>query len=411
MGMGGVQRITKFCKYLPEFGWQPTVVTVKNTVYYSFDETLLDEIQKTKIYRTESLDPLRIAFKLGAKKEIKPNSNSQKSTLNFFADLLLPDNKILWTPFAIQKAKELFKEKKFDAILTTSPPHSIHFIGLYLKRKFGIPWIVDFRDPWENGHLERVKNKTKKSILLRIEKKILRESDYIISVTPSATEAFASKLSSTIKDKFATITNGFDSEDFEAEKVTHTRKFTITYTGTISVHANPKKTLEALKILASEVGKEKILFKFVGTFTNGIYKEILKSFEDSVEIKEFGYLSHSKAISETLNSDVLLLLAEKNLTNVIPAKVFEYIATRKPILAILPESDTKAILKTIPNSEVCDIKDCPKILETLRKLYSQWENGELKQNKNDISSFERKNQTKKLVSILESLTNKKSSIQ
>ncbi len=411
MGMGGVQRITKFCKYLPEFGWQPTVITVKDTVYYGFDETLLDEIPEAKIYRTESLDPLRIAFKLGAKKEIKPSSNSQKSILNFISDLFLPDNKILWTPFAIQKAVELFKEEKFDAILTTSPPHSIHFIGLYLKRKFGIPWIIDFRDPWVNGHLEQVKNDTKKTILHRIEKKILKESDFVISVTPSTSEVFASKLSSTLKDKFTTITNGYDLADFEEQKEVSRSKFTITYTGTISVHANPKKILEALKILASEVGKEKILIKFVGTFTNEIYKDILESFKDSIEIKEFGYLSHTKAISETINSDILLLLAEKNLTNVIPAKVFEYIATRKPILAILPESDTKAILEKIPNSEVCDIEDDFKILATLRKLYSKWENGELELNKNDISSFERKSQTKKLVSIFESLTNKKSPIQ
>lgn len=412
MGMGGVQRVTKFCKYLPEFGWQPTVITVKNTVYYGFDETLLSEIPQTKIHRTESLDPLRVAFKFGAKKEIKPSKNSQKSTLNFFSSLFLPDNKILWTPFAIQKANELLKEEKFDVILTTSPPHSIHFIGLYLKRKFGIPWIADFRDPWADSYLEQENSSFKNSILRRMEKRILKNVDLVVSFNHKCSKDFLKKLPK-LKNNLVTVTNGFDKTDFDFSIPQEKQpKFTLTYLGSISKYANPKRILLALKKLSEKVGKEKIIVKFIGTFTNEeIWNEIL-TFSNFIEIQRIGYLSHSEALLEASSSDVLFLFTEENGTGVVPSsKIYEYLAFRKQILAVLPNSDTKNILEKIPNAKVCNPKDEQGIFQAVNEFYQNWEEGDLNLNQSDISQFERRELTKKLAKRLESLINKKSPIQ
>lgn len=412
MGMGGVQRITKFCKYLPEFGWQPTVITVKNTVYYGFDETLLDEIPLTKIYRTESLDPLRVAFKLGAKKEIKPSKSSQKSILNFMSELFLPDNKILWAPFAIQKAVELFKREEFDAILTTSPPHSIHFIGLYLKRKFGIPWVADFRDPWADSYLEQENSSFKNSILRRMEKKILKNSDLVVSFNHKCSEDFLQK-SLNLKNKLITITNGFDKSDFNFLMPKEVQpKFTLTYLGSISKYANPKRILLALKKLSEKVGKEKIIVKFIGTFTNNEIWNEIQAFSEFVEIQRIGYLSHSEALLEASKSDVLFLFTEENGTGVVPSsKIYEYLAFRKQVLAVLPDSDTKKILDEIDNARVCEPKDEEGILQAVSEFYQNWENGDLNLNESEISQFERRILTKKLAETLGTFTNKKSPIQ
>ncbi|MCC7430163.1 glycosyltransferase family 4 protein [bacterium] len=408
MGMGGVQRITKFCKFLPAFGWQPTVITVKPTAYYGFDETLSGEIKQTKIHRTESLDPLRLAYFLNKTKKAQQQTSDKNSFVSKLFSLFLPDNKILWVPFAIKKAKKLLETETFDAVFTTSPPHSVHFAGLYVKKNFGITWIADFRDDWVGGHLDFQKNKFMNSISKRMEQKILKNADAIISVTETTTQNFQAKLNRN-SEKFFTITNGFDLEDFVFEQnFEPQKKFTITYTGSISKFADPIKILEALKILASKVGKDKILIKFIGTFTNSNFEEMISTYEKYFEIQKIGYLPHKEAIFETAKTDILLLLAESNLTGMIPGKLFEYLAYRKPILGVLPKSDSFVILSKVSNAKLCEPHEESEILANIELLYNDWKNNSLDKNSSDFSVFERKNLTARLVEILGSKNNKKS---
>ena len=152
MGMGGVQRATKFAKYLPSFGWEPIILTVKDVDYFAKDYTLLKELSSdTKVIRTGSFDPLRLSYLL--KSIMKKNKKSRGETYTplkakILSWLFFPDNKIGWIPFALSKGLKICKNEKIDLIFSTSPPPSLHLIGYFLKKLTGKVWLADFRDEW-----------------------------------------------------------------------------------------------------------------------------------------------------------------------------------------------------------------------------------------------------------------------
>src|SRR3990172_4970802 len=158
LGMGGTQRVAKFAKYLPEFDWQPYIVTVKNIAYYSYDETLIKDIAKVKVIRTGSFDPQRLFYILNKFKKkqasaagLSPKKRKLNQVLNW---LLIPDTKILWLPFVLFHAVKIIKRENIKHIITTSPPHSVHLAGFLLKIFFGIKWFADFRDGWISGNFQ-----------------------------------------------------------------------------------------------------------------------------------------------------------------------------------------------------------------------------------------------------------------
>jgi len=158
-GGAGVQRWLKFTKYLPEYGWEPVILTVKEECasYAQWDETLAKEINPSlKVIRTASFEPYSLYVRISGKKEIPYGGFTNEGNPTFFQKLsrfirgnfFIPDPRRGWNRYAIKAAKKLMEEEKFVAIITTGPPHSTHLIGYQLKLITGIKWIADFRDPW-----------------------------------------------------------------------------------------------------------------------------------------------------------------------------------------------------------------------------------------------------------------------
>ena len=148
MGLSGVQRTLKFVKYLPQFGWQPTVLTVTPTGYFAQDYTLLEEIRALHIdiERVGSLDPNRLFRKKGV---VKMPSERWRKILTYLSDMFfIPDNKIGWKRKALNAAEALFEKKQFEIIFATAPPFTDFLIGEELSKKFKKPLVVDYRDPW-----------------------------------------------------------------------------------------------------------------------------------------------------------------------------------------------------------------------------------------------------------------------
>ena len=390
MGMGGTQRATKFVKYLPAFNWQPIVVTVKNVKYYAQDLTLLDDVSKSKIIRTESLDPLRLFFRIASSGEktraLKP-ANGSFSILNFLNKilvnwLLIPDSKILWLPFSIFTSLKLIKQNKVRIIFTTSPPHSAHLGGLILKWITSVKWVADFRDDWTGGESQPSPTILHSFLNKFFEKFVLKFADRVISMCDPLTENLRKKGSCFQTGKFLTITNGYDAEDFSGLiKQTPHSKFTITHAGSISKVSDPQSFLKAIHSLFEQNPhlQDRIRIQFFGTDIFGNLNHLIKKYNLSKNIFPIKYLPHQEVLKEVMKSHLLLLVINKRTDEeIITSKVFEYLGAGKPILLISGEGEVAILIRKFKRGSVVKDKNIGEIKETIFKCYDLYQKGCLK---------------------------------
>lgn len=358
LGMGGTQRVAKFVKYLPGFGWQPTIVTVKDVAYYAFDPKLLHDVRSAQVVRTGSLDPQRLLakFSTGVAKKTETRSSHQQSKSSRLWEalnskvlpfLLIPDSKVLWLPHAISAAACLLKNQRFDAIMTTSPPHSIHFAGMYLHKQSAIPWIADFRDGWVGGEFQQEPSIFHQKLNDWLQSKVLIEADRVIGVSNGLTASLKGCYSSR-SEKFVTITNGYDIDDFkQAPKPKVDKdKFTFCHCGAVTAASDLKYFLLGLQqalLLRPQLGNQ-LRVEFVGQVLLESFNKMIKIL--GLEIQLTGYKSHDQAIGHIKSANALILtVSDKVSTGFIPGKLFEYLFAHKPILAIVPHGETASILR------------------------------------------------------------------
>lgn len=412
LGMGGVQRMTKFAKYLPRFGWKPIIVTVKDVVYYAKDQTLLDELKGREIHRTESLDPLRLIYLL---RDRSPRNKGEESTsnssslekLNDFLNqwLYLPDSKILWWPFALSKSIKIVKKGEIDVVLTSSPPHSSHLVGFFLKKFWNIPWVTDFRDNWTGRELDRSPTLVHRNLNRFLEQLTLRNSDKVISVSEFITQDLRRK-SGGGNAKFITITNGYDPEDFIGGKKVQNEKFTIVYCGTLCPVSDPKNFLAAMRMLIEENrdlrGSIRVLL--VGSYYGIDLPSMMDGLDDVVKL--VGYVSHKESINYLLNSDLLLFLIAPWCTpGMIKGKLFEYLASRKPILALIPEGEAAEIIRKSGRGVVIDPENINGIKKGMVKFFRLWKEGRRHLYESDeVKKYSRIALTRRLAQILDEVS-------
>ena len=360
-GGAGVQRWLKFAKYLPEFGWQPVILTV-NPEYASYpqrDISLLSEVDPScLVYTTKSFELYNLYKLLSGKKEVPYGGFANESKEGILqkvskflrGNFLLPDPRKGWNSYALKKAAELIREHNIDTVVTTSPPHSTQLIGLRLKQKFNIRWIADLRDPWTDIYYYNQFNHTAlaRKIDKSYERKVVEKADLLITVSEDVKRLFAEKSKLPIAAKTVVIPNGFDEDDFtNTTYPAETRKI-ISYTGTISEAYDVDSLLEALASLDVNL-KAQLLIRFVGKVPHSIEQKFRTT---GLTIELVGYVDHSKSIEYLFRSDLLLLVIPKvkNNRGILTGKFFEYLASQKPILAIGP---TKGDLAKIIQETQC----------------------------------------------------------
>ncbi|MFQ5824437.1 MAG: glycosyltransferase [bacterium] len=413
LGMGGTQRPAKFVKYLPQFGWIPYVVTVKDVAYYAKDPTLLEDIKFTKIYRTGSLDPQRLLSKLSFKKSKAEFNNhvfTKKKWQKFnkiVTWILIPDSKLLWIPFAFLQALKLIKKESINCLLTTSPPHSIHLAGLLLKRLAGISWTADFRDGWSGGNFQYEPTIFHKWINRQLEKIVLTKADRVISVSQKLVEYFKYKVP-VQESKFLVLTNGFDYEDISNFKDLHrNNKFTVTFCGAMTSITPLNSFLESLSHLFKNHPdlRDEILVKLIGIDWDGNAKETIHQFELDGVVRLLGYVCHREALKEILRADLLLYpIAVWASDDFIPGKTFEYLASGNPILIVGPEVEGAGILKQTTEVVITSHDDLAVIEQTVLKYFYLFKQKSIKKlHKNEILFYERKHLTNRLAKILDDL--------
>jgi glycosyltransferase involved in cell wall biosynthesis len=375
-GGAGVQRWFKFSKYLPEFGWDPVVLTVdpEYAAYPVTDQSFADDLpQSVKVHTTRATDYFSI---YNTDKSKIPNAgfaNNSDNTIrgkilrfvrgNFF----LPDPRRGWNKYAIKKASELINAEGIKNIITTSPPHSTQLIGLKLKKKFPrVNWIADLRDPWTDIYYYHQFYPTlvSKAIDLNFEKQVLEKADKVITVGESLKKLFSSK-SEGLESKTEVITNGYDEPDFKAVSVSRSPIFTITYVGTLSENYPVKGFIDAVSLF-----KNKYKIRFIGSVSQ-VHRELIKSRIPETSLEFISYVKHSSAIEYMLGTTVLLLIIPDHPSNksIITGKLFEYLASEKPIICIGPtEGDAAAIIAETAHGMTFSYEDSKGISEYLTQI-------------------------------------------
>jgi len=405
----GVQRWLKFIKYLPQLGWEPTVLTTIDGDYPATDESLLSSVPKgIKIIRTKTptFSGMYNRFtKAGESKmphgslEINPtDSPFKKISIWIRLNLVIPDARKIWNKFAYQAAREELFTNKYDAVITTGPPHSTHLIGLKLKKKYNINWIADFRDPWtQMGYLKNVKRlKITSCFDGLLENKVVKTCDAVIA----ASQKIISDLNCS-PDKIHLITNGFDPQDYEKikkEKIDN--NFNLNYFGTLPPESNPISVLEAVIQLHKE-GITNIKMNFWGNVSEEV-KERLNKLDESGIVKFNQHITHNKAIELMSNSSMLLLMINnvKNNEGIITAKIFEYMGSGVTILGVGPtNSEPSTILLETGSGKMFQYKRVDEIADHIKTIHKLWQQGKETVLK-DINEYNCVNLTKKLDAVL-----------
>jgi len=429
VGGGGVQRSSKFVKYLPDFEWNPVVLTVKEPYDFYSDNSLLNDLNKdVKIYRTSSLEPMkwvRKYLKRRWKKHIDAENLekiSHKKTLkpSFLVKLktyiLIPDNEIFWLPFAIRRGFKIIRKEKPSLIYSTASPFTDHLIALILSKFSGLPWVADFRDFWVD-RANFPTNRWRLFIDRKLEKYVLNKADHVVT----STSVIAEKFKGIYPDqKYTVITNGYDEDDFRDSEIIipHESEFRITYTGIFNQFQNPKKIFLALKkiIEEREALRKKLKLKFIGQLDNpgdfenlNLFKELgLDQYSDMIPYKK-----HKEAISEMCQSTILLLLIGNYpySEGILTGKLFEYFRSGRPILAVVPTEGLAADLIRLTNSGiVVSNKNVDEIAEGISRLFDLFVERKLEETfkSEGIENYSRKYLTEKLSEVFESVVSLKS---
>src|SRR5690554_1720410 len=336
-GGPGVQRWLKFVKYFRDFGIEPVVYIPENPNYPLVDDAFLGEIPTDiEIIKFPIREPYSFANLFSKEKTKKMSSGIiSKSKSSAFEKLLLyvrgnffiPDARVGWVKPSGNFLSEYISKNPVHTIITTGPPHSLHLIGLRLKRELGVNWIADFRDPWTTIHYHKLLrlNKFSRKKHKELEAEVLNNADTVVVTSPTTKREFAAITSKPIE----IVTNGFDVS--EEKETTLDRNFSISHIGSLLSGRNPEVLWEILEEISAEnpVFKKKLHLQFAGAVSEEV-KESLQKY-GLMERSDFkGYVSHSEALELQKKSQVLLLVEmDTPETNaIIPGKLFEYLASR-----------------------------------------------------------------------------------
>ena len=410
-GGSGVQRWLKFVKYLQDFDVEPVVYTVQDPKYALMDETLEKEIPKNiTILKQPIWEPNNLLTLFKSKQQktsagfLNPDPSFLEKQLQYIrANYFIPDARKFWIKPSIKYLSEYLKNNKVDVIITTGPPHSLHLIGMELKRRFPIKWISDFRDPWTDIDYFHQLPLTEKAIQKHkeLEKKVLQQPDVVIVIGKTMKEKF---------DKFnkniQIISNGFDGE-IAASEGELDNKFSITHIGLMNADRNPKILWEVLSEMISENSEfaKNLEIKLIGEVAKEVKTHIADSKLEKMT-QYINYVPHHKVMEYQRSTQVLLLAVNNVLSakGIITGKIFEYLQANRPIVAIAPKNgDLAEIIDKTNAGFVVDFDDKENLKKTILDLYKKYKGGELKVDTNNIEQYQRKNLTSKLAEVIKNI--------
>ena len=410
-GGPGVQRWLKFVKYLRDFEVEPVVYIPENPNYPLIDKSFINEVPKDiEVIRQPIFEPYKLAAVLSKKntKTISSGIIKQKEKQNFIQKLMLfirgnffiPDARKFWIQPSVKFLKSYLEKTNIDTIITTGPPHSLHLIGLGLKRQLHLRWIADFRDPWTQIGYQKQLKLTKYSAKKHqsLEKQVLNTADQIITTSFTTKKEFALKTTKPIE----VITNGFDSELNTESKLDGI--FSISHIGSLLSGRNP----ELLWKVLAEISKENENFRrdFKLKLYGAVSDDVVQSIKNAGLENELifgGYISHKEAIAVQKKSQLLLLIEidSEETKGIIAGKLFEYLASKRPILAIGPRTwDVAKIIEETHSGKSFLYNQEVALKEYILNSYQRYRENKLLPDSKNIEDYHRKNLTKQLAKLI-----------
>lgn len=421
LGGPGVQRALKFTKYLPEFGWEPHVLTVKEIQYYVHDPSLMKDIPPiATIYRTESLDPMRVSARFlrerrhqhqadrgrrnGTGRRLRQDSWLVRAYRGLKDAFVIPDMQVGWAPFAIRAGLDIIKRERIDVVLCTMPPFSSALIARSLKRRSGVPYVLDYRDSWNDDPvIIRPPTELHRKAHLSIEARCVSEADAVTVYGEWLRDRLVGRFPA-IEGRCSVLSNGFDRDDLAASvsaREANTRSRLI-YMGSLYEMYAPTMTtfLSALRSLPGEM-LERLEVLFLGQ-SYAQARDQVRDMGLSEVVRFEGYVSHEKALELLMSSDGALLFLRRGDTSTVTGKVFEYLMAGLPIVACVePDGMCAGVLREAGHDEwISAPQDLKQLTRNLLTLIDQgWPRPS--DAKPDV--FDRRNITAKLASVLESV--------
>ena len=448
-GGSGVQRWVKFAKYLPSEGWQPVIYTPENPEQLAVDESLAAEVPaEAEIIKTHITEPYELYKKFLKKSghskeavEVNPvnaqnKTFAQKAAMWVRGNFFRPDPRCLWIRPSVKFLKKYLEEHPVDLIVSTGPPQSMHIIGMKLARETGLPWIADFRDPWTKIFYFKHLSMTRATERWhrRMEKRVLDEASVVVAVSPLVQQEFQNMTQTPVE----LITNGFDECDFEQgapdqsgvshpgpDQATNSapdqksrlaaggpdKDFVITHTGLFAADGNPTTLWKVLaaKCTKDEEFRKHLRIRFVGKTDDAILEAVRAEGLDG-HLTDMGYQPHAVAIREQRTASLLILPLRKEpeYRAVLPGKLFEYLASWRPVLGIgQPDGAMSMILNTTKTGVVLNWEDEASITRFIDLCWKNHLKGELTVDDADISQFTRRNLTHRMAELFDRLTRSK----
>ncbi len=422
-GGSGVQRSLKFTKYLPAFGWLPTVLTVRpeHASYPDLDPDLAEEVPlDVDVERTYAWDPYALYARVlkKRKEDVVSVGFLGEAEMNFRqrvarwirANVFLPDARVGWVPFALRRGDDLLREVHFDAVLTTGPPHSVHLIGLLLAMRHRLPWLTDFRDPWTeiDYYADLPMTAPAKAVDAMMERLVLRRA----TAGTVVSRAMQDQLSRLTDMPLTVIENGFDPADFEGIATgTATDEFVLSHVGNLNDARNPKALWEALARLDVEETMPKLRLSFVGNVEPAVLSSAARHGLNE-RISTMRYIPHADAVKRMKSATMLLLSINRvqGAEGIVTGKVYEYVASRRPVLGIGPtEGDAARVLHDSGAGVLFDFDDAAGIAAHLRRSYDDWASGTPLEGAAEAAMlrYSRREQAAEMAALLDEILNRR----
>ena len=406
-----MQRWLKFVKYLREFGIEPVVYVPKDPHYPLLDPSLEAEVPSDiKVIRRSIFEPYGFA-KIFSKKQTKEISSGiipeegkqgllQKLMLFIRGNFFIPDARKFWIRPSVRFLKQFLQEEDISAVITTGPPHSVHLIGLKLKQQLNIKWMADFRDPWTSiGYHDKLKLTARSARKhKRLEKQVLDSADQLLTTSFVTKEEFEALSPTPVK----VITNGYDRE--KITQVAADEKFSLAHIGSLLSGRNPEDLWQALHELTAENADfaKDFQLKLVGAVGQAVLRSIKGAgLEPFLELK--GYVSHTEALQLQRSAQMLLLIEidSEQTRGIIPGKLFEYMVTNRPVVAVGPEgSDVERILKETNTGRYFGYSEKKAIKDHILQAYQQFRNNELQSHPIGLQRYSRRSLTGELAALI-----------
>ncbi len=416
-GGPAVQRILQFLEFLGEEGWTPEVLTVRDGVYPNRDPSLRDRIPpEVRIHRTSAFDPYSVYQALTGKSEgdlptgsMEDGESSWKEAFAKWvrANVFLPDARVGWWPFAVYRGHQLLRSGRFDALITSGAPHSVHLIGNTLHAWTNVPWVADLHDPWTDiSYYDDLPHTAwARRIDAALERRVLSNAAAVTTVSPSWADLFASK----VANQYAVVENGFRAGEFEGlDEPLDKEEFVLAHVGKLYASRNPTAVWEALARLRAEDAIPHLTVRLIGS-VDPVVERTIENYGLTSIVKRTGFVPHEEALRAMARSTLLLLVIEpfEEAEGMITSKLYEYLASERPVLGVgPPEGDAHALLREHDAGRVVGWDEAERAASILRTHYEAWSAGSphVGEKRDHLVKHTRRHQARRMARVLNDLT-------